>query len=228
VNDAPPVRVVLADDQSLIRLGLRGVLESEPGFTVVAEAADGAAAVRAVRAGGVDVVLMDLRMPGVDGIEATRQLTSDPGDSPGVAVLVLTTFETDEYVLEAIAAGARGYLGKDTDPEDLLAAILLVARGRTLLSPRAMRALTARALAPIGRDPAVVAAVATLTGREREIAGLAARGLTNDQIADRLVISPFTVKTHVNRAMTKLGARDRAALVVALHAGGGVDVLPPQ
>lgn len=218
MSDAAPVRVVLADDQSLIRAGLRGVLESEPGFTVVGEAADGAAAVRAARAADVDVVLMDPRLPGMDGIEVTRQLTADPG----VAVLVLTTFETDEDVLRALAAGARGYLGKDTDPEDLLVAIRVVARGGTLLSPRAARALIARAITPVALDPRAAGALATLTTREREIGGLAARGLTNDEIAGQLRISPFTVKTHINRAMTKLGARDRAALVIALYAGGAV------
>ncbi|MFD2422643.1 response regulator transcription factor [Amycolatopsis pigmentata] len=228
MSDALPIRVLLADDQSLIRMGLRGVLESEPGFTVVGEAGDGAAAVQAVRAGDVDIVLMDLRMPGVDGIEATRQLTADPGASPGVAILVLTTFETDEYVLRALTAGARGYLGKDADPEVLLAAIRVVARGSTLLSPRATRALIARAITPGALDPRAAEALATLTGREREIAGLAARGLTNGEIAERLVISPFTVKTHINRAMAKLGARDRAALVIALHAGGAVEIPPTQ
>jgi DNA-binding NarL/FixJ family response regulator len=227
MSSTEPIRVVLADDQALIRVGLRGVLESEPGFTVAGEAADGAAAVRAVRAGDVDVVLMDLRMPGVDGIEATRQLTADPGASPGVVVLVLTTFETDEDVLQALAAGARGYLGKDADPEDLLAAIRVVARGSTLLSPRATRALVTRVITPAALDPRAAEALATLTSREREIAGLATRGLTNEEIAEQLVISPFTVKTHINRAMAKLGARDRAALVITLYAGG-VELPPTQ
>ncbi|GAA3384099.1 response regulator transcription factor [Cryptosporangium minutisporangium] len=216
----PPVRVLVADDQPLIRAGLRGVLESQPDISVVGEAADGAEAVTAARAGGVDVVLMDLRMPGVDGIEATRQLTADPGDSPGVAVLVLTTFEGEHDVLAAVAAGARGYLGKDADPESLLDAVRVVARGQTLLSPRAMAALSAGVTppAPPATSPS---ALDSLTEREREVALLVAQGLTNDQIARRLVISPFTAKTHVNRAMSKIGARDRAGLVVAVHAAGG-------
>ncbi|WP_432841402.1 response regulator transcription factor [Dactylosporangium sp. CA-092794] len=228
MTDPQPIRVLLADDQALIRVGLRGVFESEPEITVVGEAVDGAEAVRTVRAGGVDVVLMDLRMPGIDGIEATRQLTADSGASPGVAVLVLTTFETDQYVLDAVAAGARGYLGKDTDPEDLVHAIRMIARGKTLLSPRAMTALAARAAAPVPADPRAARALAALTDREREIAELVARGLTNEEIARQLVISPLTVKTHVNRAMVKLDARDRAALVVAVYAGRSPDVPPAQ
>ncbi|MCA2215330.1 response regulator [Jidongwangia harbinensis] len=223
----PPVRVLVADDQTLLRAGLRGICESEPGIVVAGEAADGAAAVAAVRAGGIDVVLMDLRMPGMDGVEATRQLTADPGASAGVAVLVLTTFETDEHVLDAVAAGARGYLGKDADPEVLLDGIRTVARGQTLLSPRAMAVLAARAGGPSRTVamPDPPPALATLTDREREVATLVARGLSNAEIARHLVISPLTAKTHVNRAMAKLGVRDRAALVVAVYAA---DVPPPQ
>ena len=216
------VRVLVVDDQALIRAGLRGVLESEPGITVVDEAADGDAAVRRVRQGGVDVVLMDLRMPRVDGVEATRRLTADPGASRGVAVLVLTTFETDEHVLSAVAAGARGYLGKDSAPESLIDAVRVVARGETFLSARAMTTLASRTTIAPPEPPR--SSLDVLTGREREVVLLVARGLTNEQIAARLVISPLTAKTHVNRAMTKLGARDRAALVVTVHTSGRLDV----
>ncbi|GLY02808.1 response regulator transcription factor [Actinoplanes sp. NBRC 101535] len=214
------VRVLIADDQALIRVGLRGVLDSEQGIVVAGEAADGAAAVRAVRAGGVDVVLMDLRMPGTDGIAATRQITEDPGASPGVAVLVLTTFETDGNVLDAVAAGARGYLGKDADPEAVVEAVRVVARGHSLLSPKAMAALAARASAVSVPAPRPRVELAALTDREREIVLLVATGLSNEEIACRLSISPHTVKTHVNRAMAKLGTGDRAALIVAVYDSG--------
>lgn len=214
------VRVLVVDDQALIRAGLRGVLESESGFTVVGEAGDGEAAVRRVRDGGVDVVLMDLRMPHVDGVEATRRLTADPGASSGVAVLVLTTFETDEHVLSAVAAGARGYLGKDSTPEALVDAVRVVARGETLLSARAMTALAAHATRAVSAPAPPRSSLDPLTDREREVVLLVARGLSNDEIALHLVISPLTAKTHVNRAMTKLGARDRAALVVIVHSSG--------
>lgn len=217
----PPIRVLVADDQHLIRVGLCGILESEPGIVVAGEAADGAAAVQGVRAGGVDVVLMDLRMPRMDGIEATRQLSMDPGASPRVAVLVLTTFEGKKDVLAAVAAGARGYLGKDADPESLLDAIRIVARGQTLLSLRAMTALAENAASsqlPIDRPSAP--ALDGLTDRELQICVLVARGLSNDDIARGLVISPATVKTHVNRSMTKIGVNDRAGVVIAVHAAG--------
>lgn len=216
------VRVLVVDDQALIRAGLRGVLESEPGIIVVDEASDGDAAVRRVRRGGVDVVLMDLRMPRVDGVEATRRLSADPGASRGVAVLVLTTFETDEHVLSAVAAGARGYLGKDSAPESLIDAVRVVARGETFLSARAMTTLASRTAVAPPEPPR--SSLDVLTDREREVVLLVARGLTNEQIAARLVISPLTAKTHVNRAMTKLGARDRAALVVTVHTSGRFDV----
>ncbi|WP_432974248.1 response regulator [Dactylosporangium sp. CA-233914] len=221
------VRVLIADDQALIRAGLAGILGSEPGITVAGEAADGTAAVQAVRAGGVDVVLMDLRMPGMDGIEATRQITADPGASSGVAVLVLTTFETDVNVLDAVAAGARGYLGKDADPETVVDAIRLVARGQSLLSPKAMAALASRATTAAVPPARPAVALDALTDREREIVILVATGLTNDDIAGRLTISPLTVKTHVNRAMTKLGARDRAALIVAVYDSGALGIPRP-
>ncbi|MCE0539736.1 response regulator transcription factor [Kineosporia rhizophila] len=222
------VRVLIADDQALIRVGMRGILESEPGLAVVGEAADGAAAVRAVRAGGVDVVLMDLRMPGTDGIEATRQILADPGLSPGVAVLVLTTFETDADILSAVGAGAKGYLGKDADPETVIDAIRVVARGHSLLSPRAMTTLASRAGSAQPARPRRPDALDVLTGRELEVVVLAAKGLTNDEIALHFTISPLTVKTHVNRAMSKLGVSDRAALVVAVYDSGVLDVPPQQ
>ncbi|MEU8821228.1 response regulator transcription factor [Actinoplanes sp. NPDC048796] len=206
------VRVLITDDQALIRAGLRGILESEPGIEVAGEAADGAAAVEAVRAGGVDVVLMDLRMPVMDGLEATRRIAAEPG----VAVLVLTTFENDANVLDAVAAGARGYLGKDADPETVVDAVRLAARGQTLLSPKAMAALASRAHLPSVPPQAPDLPGAGLTDREREVVRLVATGMTNDDIAARFTISPLTVKTHVNRAMAKLGVRDRAALVVAV------------
>jgi DNA-binding NarL/FixJ family response regulator len=226
VTTADAVRVLLADDQTLIRVGLRGILETEPGIVVVGEVADGAAAVRAVRAGGVDVVLMDLRMPSTDGIEATRLIIADAGASPQVAVLVLTTFETEADVLSAVAAGARGYLGKDADPETLVDAIRVVARGHSLLSPQAMAVLAGRATAPVAVRPA--AHLAVLTDREREIVGLVASGLSNDDIAHLLSISPLTAKTHVNRAMSKLGTRDRAGLILAVYGTGGPGVPPRQ
>ena len=219
------IRVLIADDQALIRYGMRGILESEPGIVVAGEAADGAAAIRAVRAGGVDVVLMDLRMPGTDGIEATRQIVADPGASSGVVVLVLTTFETDANILNAVAAGARGYLGKDADPETVVDAVRLVARGQSLLSPRAMAALASMAAAPAPAAPPV--SLAPLTSRELEVVLLVATGLSNDEIAARFTISPLTVKTHVNRAMTKLGVSDRAALIVSVY-NSGVLAVPPR
>lgn len=224
----PSIRVLIADDQHLIRVGLRGILESEPGITVVGAVTNGAEAVQAVRSGGVDVVLMDLRMPVLDGTEATRQLTEDPGASAEVAILVLTTFEGDQDVLAAVAAGARGYLGKDSDPESLLDAIRILARGQTLLSPRAMTALSGRA-AQLGHPrplPTPPPELTGLTERELEIAILAARGLSNDDIAQQLFISPATVKTHVNRSMSKIHVSDRAALVVAVYSAGLVDGQP--
>ncbi|MFC6887275.1 MULTISPECIES: response regulator transcription factor [Actinomadura] len=210
------VRVVLADDQALVRAGFRVLVDSAPDLEVVGEAADGREAVEL--APSADVVLMDVRMPGSDGLTATRRITSS---LPGVRVLVLTTFEIDEYVFAALRNGASGFLGKGVEPVELQQAIRLVARGEALLSPVATRTLIARFL----RGPAQDALVSgerleALTGREREIMIMVAAGLTNDDIADRLGISPSTAKTHVNRTQTKLGAHDRAQLVMIAYETG--------
>jgi DNA-binding NarL/FixJ family response regulator len=212
-------RVVLADDQALIRGGLRALIEATEGIDVVGEAADGETALRVVRETLPDVVLMDIRMPGVDGLEATRRITSDPTLSR-VRVLVLTTFEIDEYVFEALRAGASGFLLKDEEPVELLRALRVVAAGDSLLSPSVTRRVVETfASGPAPTGPAL-AALEELTGREREIVALVGTGLSNHEIADRLVISPATARTHVSRAMIKLGARDRAQLVVVAYESG--------
>ena len=214
------VRVLLADDQALLRATFRLLLDSVPDIEVVGEAADGAEAVELVRSTGADLVLMDIRMPGTDGIEATRRITADPALGH-VKVLVLTTFETDDVVLGALRAGASGFLGKGVDPESLIAAIRTVAEGDRLLSPVATRALIEQLVAqPEPAGPEAVRRLAELTEREREITALVARGLSNAEIADLLVISTATAKTHVNRAMAKTGARDRAQLVVLAYDAG--------
>ena len=213
------IRVVLADDQALIRAGFKMLIDSAPDLEVVGEAADGAEVLALVRATRADVVLMDIRMPGMDGIEATRAITADD-DLAGVKVVVLTTFEIDDYVIQAVQAGASGFLGKGVEPADLLDAIRVVAGGDALLSPRATQALLARFAQ---QTPAAVARpelLAALTDREREVMALAAHGLTNDEVAERLFLSPLTAKTHANRAMMKLGARDRAQLVVLAYQAG--------
>lgn len=217
------VRVLLADDQSMVRAGFRLILESEDGIAVVGEAADGIEAVAACRRLRPDVVLMDVRMPGTDGISATSLITADP-ELADVKVLVLTTFEADDHVLAALRAGASGFLGKGVEPVELLDAIRVVARGEALLSPRATKGLIERLLAqPVDGD-VVDASLDVLTEREREVVALVARGMSNDDIAAALVLSPLTAKTHVNRAMTKLGARDRAQLVVIAYQTGLVRV----
>lgn len=207
------VRVVIVDDQALIRAGFRAIIDSADDLEVVGEADDGTKAVDLVRAAQADLVLMDIRMPGKDGIEATRAITAED-DLAGVRVIVLTTFELDEYVVAAIAAGASGFLDKGVEPSILLEAIRVVAAGEALLTPRATRAL----LASIERRPATTPvdeeAIAALTVREREVVGLVGCGLSNEEIAERLRLSPLTAKTHVSRAMNKLHARDRAQLVV--------------
>lgn len=219
-----PVRVVVADDQALIRTGFTALIATTPDLTVVGEAADGREALALARAHRPEVVVMDIRMPGLDGLAATREITADPALA-GVRVLVLTTFETDEYVAEAIRAGASGFLGKDIDPARFLDAIRTVAAGDSLLSPTATRALIQRYLAsPDARlegafTPRDVAE-SELTPRELEVVGLVALGLDNAAIAERLVVSPLTAKTHVTRAMGKLGARDRAQLVVWAYRSG--------
>ena len=208
------IRVLLADDQALIRAGFRVLIDSADDLEVVGEAADGAEAIALSRSTRADVVLMDIRMPGTDGLAATRAITSDE-DLAGVKVLVLTTFEIDEYVVEAIRAGASGFIGKGADPAALLDAIRVIAAGDALLSPKATQSLIARfAAQPDTGPPASTARLDILTPREREIVTLVATGMSNDEIAERLYVSPLTAKTHVNRAMMKLGAHDRAQLVV--------------
>ncbi|OEV01700.1 response regulator [Streptomyces oceani] len=217
------IRVVLADDQALLRSAFRVLVESEEDMEVVGEAADGAQAVAVTREQGADVVLMDIRMPGTDGIAATRQIGADPA-LDRVRVVILTTFEQDEYVLESLRAGASGFLGKGAEPGEMLSAIRIAAAGEALLSPAATKGLIARFLAQRDSgEPAEesgVGVLEALTGREREVLALVAGGLSNDQIAGRLSVSPLTVKTHVNRTMSKLAARDRAQLVVAAYESG--------
>jgi DNA-binding NarL/FixJ family response regulator len=226
------IRVLLADDQVLIRSGFAALINSADDLEVVGEAGDGADAVRQAGALRPDVVLMDVRMPGVDGLAAARQIAASP-DLSGVRVIVLTTFEADEYVVEALRSGASGFLGKSVEPEELLDAIRVVARGDALLSPRATRGLIARFLAqpsrsgPSGPEP-VDSALDVLTDREREMVTLAAHGLSNEDIAARLHLSPLTVKTHVNRAMSKLRVRDRAQLVVLAYQSGLVRAGDPD
>lgn len=214
-----PIRILLADDQTLLRATFRLLLDATPDFDVVAEAGDGSAAVKLTRELRPDLVLMDIRMPVLDGLEATRLIAADP-ELAGVKVLILTTFEQDEYVAEALRAGAGGFLGKGVDPEELLRAIRTVAGGDSLLSPAATRALIARFLAQPSDTPTVTAPLDALTARELEVVTLVAAGLSNEEIAARLYVTPLTAKTHVNRAMTKLGARDRAQVVVMAYESG--------
>ena len=218
---APVIRVLLADDQGLVRAGFRALLDDAGDIEVVGEAGDGAAAVDLARSSRPDVVLMDIRMPVLDGLEATRRIVADELLA-GVRVLVLTTFELDEYVFEALAAGASGFLLKNTDPMELLRAVRVVAEGDALLAPSVTRRLIAEFAAARRQASAPAAAVdlAALTEREREVMALAGAGLSNEEIAERLVVSPATARTHVSRAMVKLGARDRAQLVVFAYESG--------
>ena len=219
LSKSDKIRVLLADDHALVRQGVKMILTNEPDIEVVGEAADGAAAVELARSLRPEVVLMDIKMPGTDGLEATRRIAADPGLS-GVRVIILTTYEEDEYIFAAIQAGASGFLVKDTEPEDLVNAIRVVARGDALLSPGVTRRLIASIA---GRGPAQsvdASALSVLTEREREVLALVAAGMTNDQIGAALYISPVTAKTHVNRTMAKLGARDRAQLVITAYETG--------
>ncbi len=216
------IRVLVADDQDLVRLGLATLIDHEPDLELAGEVGDGLGAVATAREVRPDVILMDIRMPGIDGLEATRRIVADP-ELDATRIIVLTTFETDEYVAEALRVGASGFLVKDTSPADLAEAIRQVAQGDALLSPSATRRLIAQfvALAPrrVDRHPLLD----TLTPREVEIVGLVGRGLSNDEIARDLVMSPATARTHVSRAMVKLGARDRAQLVVFAYRSALVD-----
>ncbi|OEJ96564.1 response regulator [Streptomyces thermolilacinus] len=232
-----PIKVLLADDQALLRSAFRVLVESEPDMRVVGEASDGAEAVALTRTTSPDVVLMDIRMPGTDGLAATREISADPALAH-VHVVMLTTFEVDEYVVQSLRAGACGFLGKGAEPDELLSAIRVAAAGDALLSPAATKGLIATFLAQSPRvapgaggadggphpagpgGPGHAERLAGLTGREREVLVHVAAGLSNDEIAGRLQVSPLTVKTHVNRAMAKLGARDRAQLVVIAYESG--------
>jgi DNA-binding NarL/FixJ family response regulator len=214
-----PIRIVLADDQAMIRAGLRTLIGSEPDLDVVAEVGDGQAALTEVRTNRPDVVVMDIRMPILDGVAATRAIAADP-ELAGVRVLILTTFDEDALVFDAIRAGAAGFLLKDADPAELLRGIRAVAAGDALLGPQAARRLVAAfASTPAAQAPAVEE-LSLLTEREREVVALVGRGLSNEDIAGWLTISPATARTHVSRAMVKLNARDRAQLVVFAYEAG--------
>ncbi|GAA1934563.1 response regulator transcription factor [Streptomyces sodiiphilus] len=215
------IRVLIADDQALLRSAFRVLVDSEPDMVVTGEAADGAEALRLLAERGADVVLMDIRMPGTDGLAATRAIASDSALAR-VKVVILTTFEAEEYVVDALRAGAAGFLGKGAEPGELLAGIRLAASGEALLSPAATRGLISRFLAreEPSRPDGAPEALEVLTAREREVLAEVAGGLSNDEIAVRLGLSPLTVKTHINRLLSKLSARDRAQLVVTAYETG--------
>ena len=213
------IRVLLADDQALVRAGFKALLDAQDDIEVVGEAADGADAVRLAEQLGPDVVLMDIRMPELDGIEATRRISED-SQLEHVRVVMLTTFDLDEHVFEALSSGASGFLVKDTEPVELLRAVRVVAGGEALLTPSVTRRLIAEFASQRPRSGPAKAGLEELTDREREVVGLVALGLSNEEIAETLVISPATAKTHVSRSMLKVGARDRAQLVVLAYQSG--------
>jgi DNA-binding NarL/FixJ family response regulator len=213
------IRVVVADDQALVRAGFVALLDAQDGIAVIAEADTGAAALAAARELRPDVVLMDIRMPEMDGLTATRAIAADPALAE-VRVVVLTTFELDEYVFEAMRAGASGFLVKHTEPAELVRAVRVVAEGEALLSPSVTRRLVSEFAARTKRPAGPSTALAELTSREREVMTLVAEGLTNAEIGERLFMSPATARTHVSRILTKLGARDRTQLVVMAYESG--------
>jgi DNA-binding NarL/FixJ family response regulator len=212
------IRVLIADDQALVRGGFKALLDARDDIEVVGEAADGAQAVSLAKTLRPDVVLMDIRMPVLDGLQATRQVTADPRLA-GVHIIILTTFQLDEYLFEALRYGASGFLVKDTEPVDLVTAVRVVAQGDSLISPGMTKRLVAE-FASRSKEPRPASELGVLTEREREVMALVAGGLTNDEIAERLYMSPATARTHVSRAMTKLGARDRTQLVVLAYETG--------
>ncbi|NEB03984.1 response regulator transcription factor [Streptomyces sp. SID13726] len=223
------IRVLLADDQALLRATFRILIDSCEDMEVVAEATDGAEAVDLARLHRPDVILMDIRMPGTDGLTATSVICADV-ELTDTRVLILTTFEIDEYVAQALRSGASGFLGKDVTAEALLSGIRTVASGDSLLSPGATRTLITRFLATPGLGTRLASSddLTGLTSREREVMAWVAEGHSNEEIAEKLFVSPLTVRTHVHRAMTKLGARDRAQLVVMAYQSGLVQALPPD
>ncbi|AQW52169.1 response regulator transcription factor [Streptomyces violaceusniger] len=222
------IRVLLADDQALLRATFRILIDSCEDMTVVGEASDGAEALELTRDHHPDIVLMDIRMPGTDGLAATSAICADP-ELAATRVLILTTFETEDYVAQALRAGASGFLGKDVTADTLLAGLRTVASGEALLSPAATRTLITNFLMSPAPDAhlAPPERLSELTGREREVMGLAAEGRSNTEIAEILTLSPLTVRTHIHRAMTKLGARDRAQLVVIAYQTGLAQAAPP-
>jgi DNA-binding NarL/FixJ family response regulator len=216
---AAPIRILLAEDQAIVRAGFRALLQAQPDLEVAGEAATGTAAVAAARDLRPDLVLMDIRMPEMDGLVATRAIVADPALA-AVRVVVLTTFELDEYVFDAIRAGASGFLVKHTEPTELVRAVRVVATGDALLSPSVTRRLVSEFAARTREPAAPTTALADLTSREREVMTLVAEGLTNAEVGGRLFMSPATARTHVSRILTKLGARDRTQLVVMAYESG--------